>query len=65
MRYSKLADPGPQRRAKSNAIAIHNGLDKMTVFFTGKPRFQGKPNINPVNPFAKLISKFLTFNKGK
>jgi len=59
MKYSNRCKPIHALRAKSNAIAISNGLDKITKFFTGETRREVKPFFSPDNMFAGLMSKFL------
>ena len=58
-----------RNRAKGNtdkeadiaAIAISNGLDKISLFFTGK-KTNRKVTINKTNPFEKMMN-FILNNK--
>lgn len=45
-----------------HSIAISDGLDKISLFFTGK-QIKRKPVISKTNPFKKLMDKLLKFVK--
>ena len=54
---------GRHTQYDKTALAISNGLDKISLFFTGKPHMEKVKAPVSSNPFAGLINKLLTFNK--
>lgn len=50
------------KSSSGQAINISNGLDKISLFFTGK-QIKRKPVILKLNPFKKMIESILKFTK--
>jgi len=45
------------------ALAISNGFDKISLFFTGRKAVKKPSLVSSNNPFANVINKLLNFNK--
>ena len=60
----KNVNKNTDKEAELAGLAISNGLDKISMFFTGKSNMLKKPIINKSNPFKKMMDIILN-RKGK
>ena len=60
----KSVNKNTDKEAELAGLAISNGLDKISLFSTGKSNMLKKPVINKSNPFKKMMDIILN-RKGK